>query len=182
MRCSAVATHVSTCVAGSCQPVESHLWPNLTGAQLSYARSSILTRSLELLYLPTRHLRSYLLYSYLLRAGAAPLGRAAQACSVTEPNARRARGGAPIAYVWHVHCMHTACTLHAHCLYTACAPHAQRIFTACACACTCSPHANAHAHASRSSRTCCSRTGSASAASPAPCTLRAASRGRPDMT
>eukprot|EP00964_Phaeocystis_antarctica_P090141 scaffold57640_cov74-Phaeocystis_antarctica.AAC.2 len=89
-RCSAAATHASTCVAGSGQPVESvesHLWPNLTGAQLSYARSSILTGSLELLHLPTRHLRSYLLWVYLLRAGAAALGRAAQACAVTEPHA-----------------------------------------------------------------------------------------------
>ena len=138
MRCSAAATHVSTCVAGSCQPVESHLWPNLTGAQLSYARSSILTRSLELLYLPTRHLRSYLLYSYLLRAGAAPLGRAAQACSVTEPNARRARGGAPIAYVLHVHCMHTACTVHT--TYT---PPVHRMHNAY------SLHVHVHAHVHR---------------------------------
>ena len=69
MRCSAAATHASTCAAGSGQPVESvesHLWPNLTGAQLSsYSRSSILTTSLELLYYPlATYAHTYYGYTY----------------------------------------------------------------------------------------------------------------------
>ena len=124
MRCSAAATHASTCVAGSGQPVESvesHLWPKLTRAQLSYARRSILTRSLELLYLPTRRLRSYLLWVYLLRAGAAPLCRVAQACAVAEPHARRTRGG-ELVVAYRVHSTwHPTCALHTTCaFYTAC--------------------------------------------------------------